>query len=239
MKQLLLRGSFLRNTEWIYGVVIYTGRETKFMMNNKKSRLKNSNIQRKLNIIVISIIIILLGVCIGFSILGKWWQDNNEAVSSYINISTKGIDSIVITTLTYYILFAALIPISLYVVIEIQRLILSSFINNDLKMYYEPNDKAASVRCSSIIEELGQVEFLFSDKTGTLTSNEMALQMCGINDQVYGTMNSSISKCESLVNIIKNPKDPEFILVDRYMRLLILCNSIFPTIHKEKIIKES
>lgn len=71
--------------------------------------------------------------------------------------------------------YSHLIPISLYVAMEVVKLCLAYLIGQDLQMYYEPNDVPAVCRVSDLIEELGQVEFIFSDKTGTLTSNCMEL----------------------------------------------------------------
>jgi phospholipid-transporting ATPase len=53
-------------------------------------------------------------------------------------------------------------------------------------MYWPELDKWANVRSSDLVEELGQVEFIFSDKTGTLTKNEMEFKKCSINFEVYG-----------------------------------------------------
>jgi len=62
-----------------------------------------------------------------------------------------------------------MIPISLYVVIELVKLGQAKLINKDVKMYWEEDQKFALCRNSDLVEELGQVEFVFSDKTGTLT----------------------------------------------------------------------
>ena len=62
-----------------------------------------------------------------------------------------------------------MIPISLYVIIELLKLILGALIDNDVKLYDPLDKKFSSCRNSDLIEELGQVEFVFSDKTGTLT----------------------------------------------------------------------
>ena len=239
MKQFLLRGCFLKNTDWVYGIVIYTGIDTKIVMNNKKGNAKSSNIQKKLKLIVLSFIALLIFSCLLFAGLGKWWQDNNIDTSNYIDLPSADAGSVIIKSLTYFIQFAGIIPLSMYFVIEIQRLILSVFINNDLKMYYEPTDKATSVRSSDNIEELGQIEFLFSDKTGTLTCNEMTLIMCGIDNKIYGNLTSTISNNKELLNIVKNPESSEFLYIDRYFRLLILCHSVFPTIHDGVLIYQA
>ena len=69
----------------------------------------------------------------------------------------------------------------------------------DYKMYDFNAQKSAIARTSDLIEELGQVEFIFSDKTGTLTQNEMVFRKCGINNKIYGEIpnfedKSNISK---------------------------------------------
>lgn len=68
---------------------------------------------------------------------------------------------------------------------EFVKYCISILINNDLDMYYDVTDTAAQCRTSSLVEELGQVEYIFSDKTGTLTCNIMEFQKCTIAGQRY------------------------------------------------------
>lgn len=70
--------------------------------------------------------------------------------------------------------------------VEVLRLGHSYFINWDRKMYYSPKDTPAETRTTTLNEELGQVEFIFSDKTGTLTQNIMVFNKCSINGNTYG-----------------------------------------------------
>jgi phospholipid-transporting ATPase len=83
-----------------------------------------------------------------------------------------------------------MIPISLYVIIELLKLIQGKIINNDVKMYFaDPEDvNFALCRNSDLIEELGQVEFVFSDKTGTLTQNKMEFKKCLVGMETYGNL---------------------------------------------------
>jgi P-type E1-E2 ATPase len=86
-----------------------------------------------------------------------------------------------------------MIPISLYVSLEIIKIIQSFLIQNDQTMYDEVTEKGANVRTSDLIEELGQVEFVFSDKTGTLTKNEMEFRKASINFQNYEKIDKVIN----------------------------------------------
>ena len=81
---------------------------------------------------------------------------------------------------SYIILLNTLVPISLYVSVEIIRLGQSFFINWDRQMYYSPKDTPALARTTTLNEELGQVQYIFSDKTGTLTQNIMEFKMASI-----------------------------------------------------------
>lgn len=69
---------------------------------------------------------------------------------------------------SYIILLNTVVPISLYVSVEVIRFMHSVLINSDLKMYYEKTDTPAQARTTTLNEELGQVQYVFSDKTGKL-----------------------------------------------------------------------
>lgn len=88
--------------------------------------------------------------------------------------------------LVFVVAYSQLIPISLYVALEVLKLVQAYLIHFDDDIYYKEYDKRAKVRTSDLIEELGQIEFVFSDKTGTLTCNEMEFKKCTINGTIYG-----------------------------------------------------
>lgn len=84
------------------------------------------------------------------------------------------------------IAFQNIVPVSLYISIEIVKTIQAYFINQDIDMYYEPYDTCCVPKTWNISDDLGQIEYVFSDKTGTLTQNIMEFQKCSVHGVAYG-----------------------------------------------------
>ncbi|KAJ3221416.1 hypothetical protein HK099_003538 [Clydaea vesicula] len=161
---LLLRGAVLRNTRWVYGVVVFTGHETKLMKNATKTPIKRTKVENVVNTQIIFLFCILLSMalCCALVTLVRSSQTGN-----FEEIILKQSGSLV-----------ALEAFPLIVTMEFVKFFLGTMINSDLDMYYEESDTPATARTSSLVEELGQVDYIFSDKTGTLTCNIMDYRMC-------------------------------------------------------------
>jgi P-type E1-E2 ATPase len=80
-----------------------------------------------------------------------------------------------------------MIPISLYVTMEIQKVFFKLFMDSDVQMYHSETDTPALARTSNLSEELGGVQYVFSDKTGTLTCNIMEFRKLSAGFKSYGT----------------------------------------------------
>jgi phospholipid-translocating ATPase len=197
-QQLLLRDSKLRNTDYIYGVVIFTGHDTKVIQNSTDPPSKRSKIEKKMDKIIYFLFGLLFTMAftgsIVFGIFTRRDLENDRMRRWYLRPDAADIffdprraaAAAVYHFLTALMLFNYLIPISLYVSIEIVKVLQTIFINRDIHMYYEESDKPAHARTSNLTEELGQIDTILSDKTGTLTCNSMEFIKCSIGGTAYG-----------------------------------------------------
>ena len=128
-KQLLYRGTRLKNTKWIYGLSVYTGKNTKIILNSESESEKMSQIEVKVNYILGFILLIQLLLCLFAGVAYSITRYNMEDTSSYIdwpNLS-RPLDGF-LTFLTYFVLLNTMIPISLVVSMEMVKLCQKYFI---------------------------------------------------------------------------------------------------------------
>ncbi|KAG8366532.1 hypothetical protein BUALT_Bualt17G0089700 [Buddleja alternifolia] len=210
-QQLLLRDSKLRNTDHIYGAVIFTGHDTKVIQNSTDPPSKRSKIEKKMDKIIYFLfgILFLMGFIgsIYFGIVTREdldgghrrWYLRPDNADIFFD-PRRALIAAIYHFLTALLLYGYLIPISLYVSIEIVKVLQSVFINQDVLMYYEETDKPAHARTSNLNEELGQVDTILSDKTGTLTCNSMEFIKCSIAGTAYGYGVTEVEKAMAKKN---------------------------------------
>uniref|UniRef100_A0A0G2K3P7 Phospholipid-transporting ATPase n=1 Tax=Rattus norvegicus TaxID=10116 RepID=A0A0G2K3P7_RAT len=197
-ESLLLRGARLKNTKEIFGVAVYTGMETKMALNYKSKSQKRSAVEKSMNTFLIIYLIILISEAIISTILKYTWQAEEKWDEPWYNQKTEHqrnsskILRFISDFLAFLVLYNFIIPISLYVTVEMQKFLGSFFIGWDLDLYHEESDQKAQVNTSDLNEELGQVEYVFTDKTGTLTENEMQFRECSINGLKYQEINGKL-----------------------------------------------
>uniref|UniRef100_A0A8B9CR86 Phospholipid-transporting ATPase n=2 Tax=Anser TaxID=8842 RepID=A0A8B9CR86_9AVES len=241
--QILLRGAQLRNTQWVLGIVVYTGHDTKLMQNSTKAPLKRSNVEKVTNVQILVLFCILLVMALVSSVGALLWNRSHGDVVWYLGSNKMLSVNFGYNLLTFIILYNNLIPISLLVTLEVVKFTQALFINWDIDMYYPETDTPAMARTSNLNEELGQVKYLFSDKTGTLTCNIMNFKKCSIAGVTYGQLPPSTSEsCEfddpRLLQNIENDH-PTAVHIQEFLTLLAVCHTVVPERQGNKIIYQA
>ncbi|EQC34176.1 hypothetical protein SDRG_08383 [Saprolegnia diclina VS20] len=218
---ILLRGCTLRNTEFIYGLVVNTGPDTKIMMaSQNKKTVKWSNMERRLNTQILYICGLMVVLClfgaIGATVWNRRYLSNKPNDKAwYLYFSSRDVTvanpvaNFFLLFLYFFLLLNSFIPVSLYVSMTSVKFVQAYFMNNDLKMYHAESDTPCQVRTMSLNEELGQVDYVFSDKTGTLTCNIMEFRKCSIRGVAYGLGDTEVGlaakrrqgKCDEAVAV--------------------------------------
>jgi len=189
INNILLRGCSLRNTKWVIGVVAFTGDDTKIMLNAGITPTKQSRISRELNYYVLLNFVLLFIICFVSGLVnGIWYRKKGTSRDFYEFGTVAGTPAKngIVDFFVALILYQSLVPISLYITIEIIKTAQAYFIYSDNAMYYERLDYPCTPKSWSISDDLGQIEYVFSDKTGTLTQNLMEFKKCTINGVSYG-----------------------------------------------------
>ncbi|PWN97017.1 putative P-type ATPase [Tilletiopsis washingtonensis] len=255
--QLLLRGAQLRNTPWIYGLVVFTGHETKLMRNATSAPIKRTAVEKQVNVLILFLFVLLLALSIA-SAIGSIVRNSayaGEMQYLLLNADSKGKARIFVEDiLTFVIAYNNLIPISLIVTIEVIKYQQATLINSDLDMYHAPTDTPALCRTSSLVEELGQIDYIFSDKTGTLTRNEMEFKQASIGGVAYtdvvdeskqgtgeigpdGREIGGQRTWHELRAMMDGSiaDDGSSAVIDEFLTLLAVCHTVIPEVKGEKI----
>lgn len=189
INNLLLRGCMLRNTKWAMGLVVFTGPDTKIMLNSGITPTKKSRIARELNFSVLVNFVLLFALCFVSGIVNGVYYTKNNTSRNYFEFGTIAGSPAANGVVSFWvavILYQSLVPISLYISIEIIKTAQALFIYGDVALYNERLDYPCTPKSWNVSDDLGQIEYIFSDKTGTLTQNVMEFKKCTINGVSYG-----------------------------------------------------
>ncbi|XP_047942456.1 phospholipid-transporting ATPase 1 isoform X3 [Salvia hispanica] len=197
---IILRGCELKNTDWVVGVAVYAGKETKAMLNNAGAPSKRSRLEKRMNKEIIILSIFLVALCTVVSIChGAWLRRHREELYlmqfyrkyDYSEPEVKKYEyygwgmEIFFVFLMSVIVFQVMIPISLYISVELVRIGQAYFMIRDDRMFDKSTNSRFQCRALNINEDLGQIKYVFSDKTGTLTENKMEFQCASVGGVDY------------------------------------------------------
>ncbi|KAL4309392.1 hypothetical protein GQ457_01G035900 [Hibiscus cannabinus] len=270
---IVLRGCQLKNTDWIIGVVVYAGQETKAMLNSAVSPSKRSKLESYMNRETLWLSIFLLVMCSVVAVgMGLWLHRHKDELDTlpyyrktYIRNGREngkpyryyGIPmETFFSFLSSIIVFQIMIPISLYITMELVRLGQSYFMIEDKHMYCSNSGSRFQCRSLNINEDLGQIRYVFSDKTGTLTENKMEFRKASVYGKDYSSSNftdslqddnirdaavssrwklkSEISVDSELMNFLhKDLAGDERIAAHLFFLTLAACNTVIPIVSQD------
>uniref|UniRef100_A0A8C5J7D4 ATPase phospholipid transporting 8B3 n=1 Tax=Junco hyemalis TaxID=40217 RepID=A0A8C5J7D4_JUNHY len=187
--RILLRGCRVRNTALCHGLVLYAG-ECPWrgfwwalwgflILGSSHAGLPPQ------------IFLLLLATSLGLAVASGFWARTFQEKHSYLAAlyqHTSPAHQAFLNFWGFTILLSIIIPMSMYITFEFIYLVNSCFINWDLEMYYGAKDIPAEARSTSLSDQLGQIQYIFSDKTGTLTQNIMSFKKCCVNGTIYGNL---------------------------------------------------
>ncbi|PKU69452.1 phospholipid-transporting ATPase 2 isoform X2 [Dendrobium catenatum] len=221
----LLQSCYLRNTEWACGVAVYTGNETKLGMSRGIAEPKLTAVDAMIDKLTGAIFLFQLVVVVVLGFAGNIWKDTEARKQWYVMYPSEGPwYELLIIPLRFELLCSIMIPISIKVSLDLVKSVYAKFIEWDEEMLDQDTNTPAHAANTAISEDLGQVEYILTDKTGTLTENRMVFRRCCISGISYGNENGDALKDAAFLHAISN-NVPDVI---RFLTVMTICNTVTP-----------
>ncbi|RDX67499.1 Phospholipid-transporting ATPase 2, partial [Mucuna pruriens] len=244
IKNTILQSCYLRNTEWACGVAVYTGKsinslnfvsgtccissgnETKMGMSRGIPEPKLTAMDAMIDKLTGAIFIFQIVVVLVLGIAGNVWKDTEAKKQWYVLYPHEGPwYELLVIPLRFELLCSIMIPISIKVSLDLVKSLYAKFIDWDHQMIDLETNIPSHATNTAISEDLGQVEYILTDKTGTLTENKMIFRRCCISGNFYGNENGDALKDVELLNAVSSGSSD----VVRFITIMAICNTVIPT----------
>ena len=186
----ILRGSSLKQTDYIIGIAVYIGHNTKSMKNNPSPKQKISKLEIAMNYQILLIFILQIILSIIASIINLViFYSNNKFIDKFVKIAENQ-DTFFMRFIkmigTWTLMLTKFVPIPLLSSLEFIKFFQAMFISKDADMTNKNTMARVRVQSSTLNDELGQINYIFTDKTGTLTKNNMQFKAFAVGEQSFG-----------------------------------------------------